>query len=119
MTKQKRSHLIVLWSARVFGSLILAFLLFFLLAHIFGEGEVGNGFRNTREVITFLFFPISIVIGLSIAFKWEGLGGIITILGMTGLFVLRPDLLKAIFIMIPLIPGVLYVSYWLMNKTKV
>lgn len=118
MTDQKIIKAIVRWVARILGSLILAFILFFLLAHIFGEDESGNGFRNTKEVISFLFFPISTLIGLSLAFKWEGLGGIITIIGMIGLFVVRPDLLNGIYMAIPIIPGILYTIYWLMTKNK-
>ena len=109
------------WIARISGSLILAFILFFLLAHVFGGDESGNGFQNTKEVITFLFFPISTSIGLSLALKWEGLGGIITVAGMIGLFALRPDLINNKFginMAIPLIPGVLYIAYWLIKKTQ-
>ena len=104
MTDKIKIKAIVRWVARILGSLILAFVLFFLLAQIFGEDESGNGFQNTKEVISFLFFPISTLIGLSLAFKWEGLGGIITIVGMTGLFVIRPDLLNSIYMTIPIIP---------------
>ena len=118
MTDQNKIATIIIWIARISGSLILAFMLFFLLAHIFGEEESGNGFRNTKEVISFLFFPIGTLIGLSLAFKWEGLGGIITIVGMIGLFVVRPDLLNSIYMTIPIIPGILYTIYWLITKNK-
>ena len=118
MTDQNKITTIIRWVARILGSLILAFVLFFLLAYIFGEDESGNGFRNTKEVISFLFFPVSTFIGLSLAFKWEGLGGIITIVGIIGLFVIRPDLLNGIYMAIPIIPGVFYTIYWLMTKNK-
>lgn len=118
MTVQNKIPTIIRWIARISGSLILAFILFFLLAHIFGEDESGNGFKNTVEVISFLFFPISTLIGLSLALKWDGLGGIITISGMIGLFVIRPDLLNGIYMTIPIIPGILYTMYWLMTKNK-
>jgi len=116
MTNQNKITTVILWVARISGSLILAFILFFLLAHIFGEDESGNGFQNTKEVILFLFFPISTLIGLSLALKWEGLGGIITIVGMIGLFVVRPYLINGIFMAIPIVPGILYTIYWLMTK---
>ena len=103
------------WVAQILSSLILIFLIIFVFAHIFGEEESGNGFRNTKEVIIFLCFPISPLIGLSLALKWEGLGGIFTTVGMIGLFILRPDLLKSI-IVIPIVPGILYIIYWLMTK---
>jgi hypothetical protein len=118
MTGQNKIATIIRWVARISGSLIVVFILFFLLAHIFGEDESGNGFRNTKEMISFLFFPISPVIGLSLALKWDGLGGIFTIIGMIGLFVVRPDLLNHI-VMIPIIPGVLYTIYWIMTKNKI
>ena len=116
MTDTKKIATTIRWIARISGSLILAFILFFLLAHIFGEDESGNGFQNTKEVILFLFFPISTLIGLSLALKWEGLGGIITIVGMIGLFVIRPDLLNVIYMLLPIVPGILYTIYWLMTK---
>ena len=74
-------------------------------------------FQNTKEVITFFFFPISTFIGLSLALKWEGQGGIITIGGMIGLFAMRPDLLTGMYMMIPIIPGILYTIFWFMTKT--
>ena len=104
MTDLNKIVTTIRWIARISGSLILAFILFFLLAHIFGEDESGNGFQNNKEVISFLFFPISTLIGLSLALKWEGLGGIITIVGMIGLFVVRPDLLNGIYMAIPIVP---------------
>jgi len=121
MTDQNKIVTIILWIARITGTLILAFILFFLLAHIFGENESGNGFQNTNEVISFLFFPISTLIGLSLALKWEGIGGIITIIGMIGLFVVRPDLLNNTFglnMMFPIIPGILYTLYWYLTKNN-
>ena len=81
MKNQKKNAILIRWIARIWGTLILAFVLFFILALIFGEDESGKGIFSTSEVITFIFFPISTVIGLTIAFKWEGLGGLITTLG--------------------------------------
>ena len=118
MIDQNRIAVIIRWTARILGSLILAFILFFLLASIFGEDEPENGFQNTKEVIAFLFFPISTAIGLSLALKGEGLGGIITLTGMIGLLVVRPDLIKALPVMIPVIPGILYTIYWSMTKNN-
>lgn len=87
---------ILLWTARITGSIILAFLLFFVLAHLFGTDESDNGFSSTEEILTFICFPISTIAGLSTAYKWPGLGGLITVIGCIGLFVLRSDLLDNI-----------------------
>lgn len=116
MTKQSKFTTTIRWIARISGSLILAFILFFILAYLFGEDESGDGFRNTNEVLSFIFFPVSTLVGLGLAYKWEGLGGIITIIGVIALFIVRPDLLNSILMAIPVIPGVLYSTYWIMKK---
>ena len=116
MWKQNRIATIIRWTARISGSLVLAFLLFFLLAHVFGNDESGEGFRNSREVISFIFFPISTVIGLAVALKWEGLGGIIILTGLVGIFILVPDLRTNIYMIAPIIPGLLFIIFWLLTK---
>ena len=116
MANQNKFTSSILWIARITGSLILAFVLLFILAYLFGEDESGNGFQNTKEVISFIFFPISTIVGLSLAFKWEGFGGLITLIGMLGLFILRPHLLKSLYMAIPVIPGALYTTYWFLTK---
>ena len=72
----------ILWIARGWGGIILAFVLFFLIAPIFGNEEGRTGFTNTRDIITFILFPISTIIGLAIAYKWEGTGGLISSLAI-------------------------------------
>ncbi|MCT4624373.1 MAG: hypothetical protein N4A46_12180 [Schleiferiaceae bacterium] len=118
MKTSKTTLKIILWAARVSGTLILAFILFMALAHVFGDEESGNGFQNTREIIAFIFFPVSTVIGLSLALKWEGLGGIVTVFAMLGLIIVRPDLLgaAAILVLFPTVPGILYILYWALTK---
>lgn len=116
MKNQKKTANLIRWIARIWGTLILAFVLFFVLAHIFGDEESG-GFQGTSEIITFIFFPVSSVIGLSIAWKWEGLGGLITTLGIIGLFIMRFDLISNLYIIVGIAPpGILYVLYWYLTK---
>lgn len=110
------------WLARIWGTLILAFVLFFLLAHIFGEEsseELRNALRNAREVITFLLFPIGTVVGLGIALRWEGLGGLIATISVIGLFILRPDLISAPWLILGIAPpGILYILYWFLSRLE-
>ena len=110
---------IIRWIARILGTLFLAFVLFFLFAYAFGEDQSGEGFRSTGEFLTFILFPISTVIGLLVAYKWEGTGGLIITAGMAGLFIVRPELLSSAYMIIPVIPGILYISYWLLTKRKI
>ncbi len=121
MKELTKPLVIIRWIARISGTLMLMFFLFFLLAHIFGDQDhKGGGFSDTRELITFIFFPLSYIAGLSVALKWEGTGSLISLIGMTGLFVLRPDLLTNPYILMPALPTILYAIYWYArNKEKI
>lgn len=117
MKNHKKIATIIRWIARIWGTSILAFVLFFLFAHIFGTEEGINGFNNNS--ISFIFFPISSIIGLAIALKWEGLGGLITTVGIIGLFILRFDLISDPFFICGITPpGILYLVYWYLSKGK-
>ena len=121
MKKQKKITGIIRWIARIWGSIILLFFLFMVGAHIVGSftgTEQGEGFRSTVELLSFLFFPVSIMIGLAIAWWREGLGGTIVLIGMVGFHVLRPDLILDPMIDSPAVPGILYLVYWWLNRTS-
>jgi len=108
----------VLWSARILGVLILLITLYFFFGHIFSTHESSRGFQSASEIISFLFFPIITIIGLIIALKWEGLGGLMTIIGIIGFIVLNPVMIINPYIFIPIVPAVLYSIYWLMSKRE-
>ncbi len=115
MKNKKRITTIILWTARIWGSISLAFLVFMVGAHVIGAltgAEESGGFNSTSEIFTFfLFFPVGTMIGLSIAFKWPGLGGLITVGGMIGLKIIRPDLIVNPFMNGFAVSGLLYLIY--------
>lgn len=105
--------------ARIWGSIILAFILFFFLSYLFGEEGLGLDNISNHDKITFIFFPISSIIGLSIAYKNEMLGGLITLLGMVGLFIMQRELITNPYIVIGIVPpGILYLVYWYLTKKQ-
>jgi len=120
MKNLKRIATIIRLIARIWGSLILLFLLFFVGAHIFGpEGAGDGGFNSTGEMLTFyFFFPVGTMIGLAIAWKWEGLGGLITVGAIIGLFIVRPDLIPHPFFIGMGIIGLLFLAYWILNRGR-
>jgi len=69
------------WISRSLGSLVLGFLLLFVVAHLFDDSENNEGFKNIKEVILFILFPVSSIIGLFVAYKWEKLGASICLVG--------------------------------------
>ncbi len=120
MKPKNRLITIIRWTARIWGSVSLIILLFTVGAHLLdtitGEGESIGHFRSVSEMISFAFFPVSVIIGLGLALKWEGMGGLITILGIIGFHTIRPDLFPDIMIDGLAIPGLLYLIYWLLSR---
>jgi len=119
MKDKKRVATIIRWIARIWGGTSLLFLIFMVGAHLIGAisgTSDGTGFSSTSEMISFLFFPISIMIGLGLAWKWDGLGGLITILGIVGFHIIRPDLILDPMIDGLAAPGIFFIIYWLITK---
>ena len=116
MNKQQKIATIVLRLAQIWGSLSLVFLLFFVGAHLFDNELKSDNFSSTGEVVTFLFFPVSTMIGLLTAYWKKGLGGMITTLGIIGLFILRSDLTNNYYMWILSLPGVLYLASWYLKQ---
>lgn len=117
MNNKDRLANIIRWIARILGALILIFVLFFLLMDVFGSQEsFGEGMISIYDYIAFICFPISTIIGLAIAFKWEGLGGLISTVGFLCLLFVRPDLSSSLLMMSLVIPGLLYIIHWIMTR---
>ena len=116
MLSKKRTLKIILWSARVLATLALAILLFMLFSDLFGMDAMTQSLTTLTEILTFICFPLSIIIGLLLAYKWKGLGGSISVIGMIGLHILRNDLISSVTINAFAIPGLLYVIYSVWSK---
>ena len=101
--------------ARIVGTLTLAFLLFMLFGHLTGDanGPTGMRFSDTREVLSFICFPVLTIIGLALAYRNAKWGGVLAVLSIMRLFTLRPDLMSTA-IWLWTIPGLLYlvVGWW-------
>lgn len=84
--------LLLRWFARGIDACILALVLFFVLAELFGSHDAEPGPLSTTDKITLVFFPTGLLLGLMLAWKWEGIGGLLIIISMSGLAIIRPDL---------------------------
>lgn len=115
MRNQKYIRKSILWMARIWGSLIIVFIMVFLIAHILEKEPSGEGISGTKELITFICFPILTIIGLLLAYKREGLGGLVASLALITAMSLNSIIdLKFVFLIFP--PGVLYLVYWYLNR---
>src|ERR1039457_2149074 len=95
------------WTARILGTLM--FLLF--LAFFFGEGPPHLSSLTSTERLQFLCIA-SLFLGLVIAWKWEGLGGLITLAGFTFLVAINASHLRMWALCVPAIVGVVHLASW-------
>ena len=120
MAENKKLN-VLLWVARVWGAVVLFFMVFMVGAHFVeaftnDESSFFGGFDSNEELLTFLFFPIGIMIGLAVAqFKYR-LGGYITLIAMIVFLVLRPDLILDSMIYLIGIPGLLFLLHSYLKK---
>jgi len=75
MKNSKKVTDVIRWIARIWGSLSLAFMVFFvgayLIGSITGKGEGIGEFKSVSDMISFFFFPVLVMIGLAIAWNEE------------------------------------------------
>lgn len=71
----------MLWSARALSALIVLFFGFFLIAHVIGDqGQASRPLRwNDYVILTSL---VTSLVGLLLAWKWEHIGGAITLIAI-------------------------------------
>lgn len=109
MANKTKFLTITLWIARVLGTSSIAIL--FIAMY----GDIGE-FNDNKELLIFFCFPVLVQFGLILAFKWKGLGGFVSILGMIGLHIFRNDLIESPLINAFAIPGLLYIIYAVWSK---
>ena len=113
MKNKKQIVIILRWIARIWGSLCLLLGIIFIaemVEHLSGESQFSTNF------IASLFFPGVSLIGLGIAWKWEGLGGLITIAGIIIHQIISPSLPKFTGQLLFAIPGLLFLLYWFLSR---
>src|SRR5262245_31562482 len=69
---------VVRWGARILSALILLFWGFFIVAHLIGDEGRSSRPLRTSEYISLTTMIISLV-GLGVAWKWELIGGAMTL----------------------------------------
>ncbi|MCB0793630.1 MAG: hypothetical protein KDB88_02740 [Flavobacteriales bacterium] len=101
--------------ARWSGGLLVAFLVFMLVGHVFGE-EGALTFSGTGDGLAFLCFPIGLAAGLALAY-WKPLpGGLLATTSLMVLFILRPDLMSQPMFWVFLVPGILHILGVVLSK---
>jgi hypothetical protein len=95
------------WTARILGTLL--FLLF--LALFFGEGPPNPSKLSNAEKLQFLGM-IALFFGLVLAWKWEGLGGLLSVAGFVLLVALGRSHLTMWAFWLPAATGAVHTICW-------
>lgn len=69
------------WSARILSIIAIG-----IIAKTFAETASDVPVSNFQEITLLSCYPFGVVLGMLIAWKWEGIGGMITLLSLTGLY---------------------------------
>jgi len=80
-----KTRQILRWIARIWAALMVAFMLFMFTAHIVEDGIgplVGFTIRDAFMMVSM----IGSIVGLALAWKWERLGGWMTVGGMLAFY---------------------------------
>ena len=95
------------WTACIAGTLL--FLLF--LAFFFGEGPPDLSRLTSTERLQFLGIA-ALFLGLVISWKWEGLGGLVSVAGFTFLVAIDASHLRTWALCVPAVVGAVHIVAW-------
>jgi len=116
--KKVKSMLVLRWAARIWGSLLLLFLLIMVGAEIVGTLRGLNELSfDQGELLPFLFFPILHMLGLGLAWFREGLGALIIFLSLAGFLLTIGEMESFTFVIFFAVSGLLYLLYWYLNRS--
>ena len=100
-----------MWTARGLSLLMIIFIGFFLVAHIM-SGDAPKG------PVTILSMN-AIFIGLLLAWKWEIIGGLITIFGYLFFMIDAPTIFDAILYAVCVLAAILFIISWFLKRQNI
>jgi len=100
------------WTARILSALILLFWGFFIVAHFFGDGEEASRPLTACDYVGLMTMGAWLV-GLAVAWKWEFIGGVVTIVAYLIAIAANPAVLMFLFIPIT---AMLFLASWWMRR---
>jgi hypothetical protein len=102
-----RAAVIGRWTALIFGTLMVLF----FLAFFFGEGPPHFSRLTVSEDLHFVAMG-ALFLGLVVAWKWEGVGGLLALAGFVAFVVLSHGSLKLWALDLPAAIAVLHIACW-------
>jgi hypothetical protein len=103
--------------ARVWSLLSIAFVLMTFIGELF---DPSGPAPTSVEWVGLAFFPIGVVIGLILAWRWEGIGGATAVLSLLAFYIwdlIRSgDLPGGPFFFLVAAPGFLFLANWYSSR---
>ena len=101
--------------AKIISAIIIVFALIMFIGEAFeGRGKTTNTPMTFYSIIQLVFFGIGLL-GLVIAWKWDFLGGIISLLAFTTIFIINPHALLWPMLIFPAI-SILFIIVAYLSK---
>ncbi|NIM98662.1 MAG: hypothetical protein GTO24_11465 [candidate division Zixibacteria bacterium] len=120
LTNKNRTVTIIRWIARILSIISVAFLLIMVVPQLFSPQQSKP--LAFGETVGLFFFPLGVCIGLIIAWKWEGLGGMIAVGGAicfhVTMLITGGSLDINPFIEALAVPGLLFLTCWLLSRGR-
>jgi hypothetical protein len=117
--KSTRFVTTIRWLARIIGILSVTVFLIFFVADCVKKGTIAVG--SDRIVMTVFMFLV--FVGLLIAWKWEGIGGILALVCLIPFIMFAPPTVTqgAILVMTVLygLPALLFVFCWWQTRKQI
>ena len=104
------------WIAKASASVSIAFLLYMTAGLFFGSA--GLKIEGFKDILTLAFFPTGFLVGLALALKWAGTGGLVTVGSFVALIILKPGQVFEPWIIALASPAILFLICWLLINTQ-
>jgi hypothetical protein len=107
----------VRWIARIWSLASLAF----IAAFAFGGGE-GSNFPTATEIVALALFPVGVLAGMLVAWRYEAIGGATTLISLAAFYLWMETVggrwPRGPYFVLLAAPGFLFLAAWLLERKR-
>ena len=104
----------IMWIARILGLLLILLTLFFAI----GEGVTEHHPNAVPTPIINYIVGALMLGGLGLAWKWEFIGALISLIGFVGVIIVNPHSLTHPMMFLFAVPSILFLIHWRVSKSQ-